>query len=153
MTNVVKCRPPDNREPKKDEYDECLPLLMAQLRLLDPWVVVALGKTACAALLKTNMAISSLRGRMFRLGMSYDNPMAPQRVTEADGDAEKSAKSKRRKKVDPLLEKERLIRWCFPLYATYHPMFIGRNPAERGTWENDLTEVLAVVNKMKEAML
>jgi DNA polymerase len=64
IANVVKCRPPENRPPKPSEVEQCRPFLEAQIRMLKPKVVVALGKTAAANLLQTKEAIGELRGKM-----------------------------------------------------------------------------------------
>ena len=64
IANVVKCRPPENRPPKPAEVEQCRPFLEAQIKMLKPKVVVALGKTAAANLLQTKQAIGELRGKM-----------------------------------------------------------------------------------------
>lgn len=63
IANVVKCRPPDNREPREDEKAACLPFLWRQLQAVNPRVVCALGGHAAKALLDTDRAIGALRGR------------------------------------------------------------------------------------------
>lgn len=63
IANVVKCRPPGNRDPEPDEIAACAPYLEGQLALLDPKVVVTLGNVATRALLGTTEGVSSLRGR------------------------------------------------------------------------------------------
>jgi DNA polymerase len=65
ITNVVKCRPPENRTPTVDEMMACSPFLEAQLALLRPKIVVCLGNTPARWLLKTSDGITSLRGRWF----------------------------------------------------------------------------------------
>jgi DNA polymerase len=62
ICNVVKCRPPANRNPEPDEIDACEPFLVAQLATLAPKVVVALGKFAAQTLLRERTPISRLRG-------------------------------------------------------------------------------------------
>lgn len=62
IANVVKCRPPDNRNPEPDEVAACSPFLHRQLDLIKPQVVVALGKFAAQTLLATETPISKLRG-------------------------------------------------------------------------------------------
>ena len=52
IVNVVKCRPPDNRNPEPDEIDSCEPFLVQQLRAINPKIVIALGKFAAQTLLK-----------------------------------------------------------------------------------------------------
>ncbi|MGQ9630161.1 MAG: uracil-DNA glycosylase [bacterium] len=64
ITNVVKCRPPENRNPKPEEIRACEPYLVAQINLIQPEVICALGTFAAQALLKTNTPISKLRGEV-----------------------------------------------------------------------------------------
>jgi uracil-DNA glycosylase family 4 len=66
IANVVKCRPPGNRNPEPDEIEACEPFLRAQLDAIRPKVVVALGKFAAQTLLRDTSPISRLRGRWFR---------------------------------------------------------------------------------------
>ena len=64
ITNVVKCRPPGNRSPGREELQSCLPLLQKQLALLDPRIVVVLGAVAAKTLLNDpSLAITRERGR------------------------------------------------------------------------------------------
>ncbi len=63
ICNVVKCRPPQNRNPEGDEIAACSPFLLRQLRSVRPEVVVALGKFASQTLLDTKEPISKLRGK------------------------------------------------------------------------------------------
>lgn len=63
ICNVVKCRPPNNRVPQGDEMETCRPFLMAQLDIIKPKVIVALGATAVKGLLQTDEKISAIRGR------------------------------------------------------------------------------------------
>jgi uracil-DNA glycosylase len=65
IANVVKCRPPENRNPEPDEMAACEPFLRAQIAAIGPKVIVALGKIAVQALLRETTAISRLRGRWF----------------------------------------------------------------------------------------
>lgn len=62
--NIVKCRPPGNRTPEADEIAACLPYLQRQIALIQPKIIVALGKTAANALLESDVTLSSLRGRL-----------------------------------------------------------------------------------------
>jgi DNA polymerase len=68
ILNVIKCRPPHNRNPLPDELASCRPILQAQLACLQPRIVCALGNFAAQALLQTEEKISRLRGRFHRLG-------------------------------------------------------------------------------------
>jgi uracil-DNA glycosylase family 4 len=65
IANVIKCRPPGNRNPEPDEVDQCEPFLFRQVDTIKPKVIVALGKFAAQCLLKTDTPISRLRGREF----------------------------------------------------------------------------------------
>lgn len=65
IANVVKCRPPDNRDPKPDEIAACWPYLERQLDLIAPKVVVTLGNFATKLLLHTTVGISKLRGQSY----------------------------------------------------------------------------------------
>jgi len=63
LCNIIKCRPPGNREPKYTEIARCLPFLERQIRAVAPEFVCALGDFAARALLKTNRPFSAIRGR------------------------------------------------------------------------------------------
>ena len=65
IANVIKCRPPNNRNPEPDEVATCEPFLFRQLDVIRPRVVVALGGFAIRTLLRTDDAVSRLRGRVF----------------------------------------------------------------------------------------
>ncbi|MGA3148950.1 MAG: uracil-DNA glycosylase [Acidimicrobiales bacterium] len=68
IANVVKCRPPDNRDPKPDEIAACRPYLAAQLELIRPMVVVTLGNFATKLLLETDLGITKVRGSSYPMG-------------------------------------------------------------------------------------
>jgi DNA polymerase len=65
IANIIKCRPPDNRNPEPDEIAQCEPFLIRQIEIVQPGVVVALGNFAAKALLRTSEGISRLRGRVY----------------------------------------------------------------------------------------
>jgi DNA polymerase len=65
IANVVKCRPPDNRDPRPDEIDACKGYLRTQLRLIQPRVVITLGNFASKLLLRTEVGITRLRGHRY----------------------------------------------------------------------------------------
>lgn len=65
IANVIKCRPPDNRNPEPDEVAACEPYLFRQIDVIQPMVIVPLGKFAAQCLLKTTDPITRLRGRRF----------------------------------------------------------------------------------------
>jgi uracil-DNA glycosylase len=68
IANIVKCRPPQNRNPEPDEIIACLPFLQKQIQTIEPKIICALGAFAAQSLLQTGEKISSLRGRPFDLG-------------------------------------------------------------------------------------
>jgi DNA polymerase len=65
IANVIKCRPPQNRNPEPDEVASCEPFLFQQIDAIGPKVIVALGKFGAQTLLRTDAPISRLRGRVF----------------------------------------------------------------------------------------
>ncbi len=65
IANVIKCRPPQNRNPEPDEVEKCEPFLFQQIDVIKPRVIVALGKFGAQTLLRTLDPISRLRGRVF----------------------------------------------------------------------------------------
>jgi DNA polymerase len=65
IANVIKCRPPQNRNPEPDEVEKCEPFLFQQIDVIKPKVIVALGKFGAQTLLRTLDPISRLRGRVF----------------------------------------------------------------------------------------
>jgi DNA polymerase len=65
IANVIKCRPPGNRNPEQDEVETCEPFLFQQIDIIKPKVIVALGKFGAQTLLRTLDPISRLRGRVY----------------------------------------------------------------------------------------
>ncbi len=64
ITNVVKCRPPENRDPRQDEIRTCFPYLEAQIAAINPDLIVTLGNSATKFLLDTDRGITSIRGEL-----------------------------------------------------------------------------------------
>lgn len=64
IANIVKCRPPNNRNPAADEIAQCLPYLQRQIALIQPKIIVALGKVAATNLLGEDVPLASLRGTL-----------------------------------------------------------------------------------------
>jgi DNA polymerase len=64
IANVVKCRPPENRNPTLEEANQCEPYLMRQIELIKPKLIMALGKVAAQNLLRTDASVGSLRGKL-----------------------------------------------------------------------------------------
>ncbi len=65
IANVVKCRPPGNRTPERDECDTCSPFLMKQIEVVKPKIIVALGAVAAKNLLQMNDTMANLRGHIY----------------------------------------------------------------------------------------
>lgn len=66
IANVIKCRPPGNRNPEPDEVAKCSPHLLRQIALVQPKIILAMGRFAAQALLNTDATIASLRGKAHR---------------------------------------------------------------------------------------
>ncbi len=64
--NIIKCRPPENRNPQPDEIETCVPFLHRQIEIIQPKIIVALGTFAAQTLLNTKLPITSLRGRFMK---------------------------------------------------------------------------------------
>ena len=115
IANIVKCRPPANRAPEREETETCSPFLMRQIAAIKPKVVVALGATAAKTLLAMNSSMIQLRGRF------YDFKPAGVRINDRSNDP----------------------RWdgC-KLAVTYHPAFLLRDPRQKGEAWKDLQMVM-----------
>jgi uracil-DNA glycosylase family 4 len=77
IANIVKCRPPGNRTPEREECDTCSPFLMRQITVVKPKVVVALGAVAAKTLLTMNASMMQLRGRFYEFrptGIRINDP-------------------------------------------------------------------------------
>jgi DNA polymerase len=70
IANVLKCRPPNNRDPERGEVEQCLPYLERQVALLRPRIMLAVGRIAAQNLLATDTRLGKLRGRLHRFGAS-----------------------------------------------------------------------------------
>ena len=66
ITNIVKCRPPENRNPLQSEVEQCIPYLVKQINLIEPKIIVALGKVAGQTLLKEKMLIKEMRKKTYK---------------------------------------------------------------------------------------
>ncbi len=74
ISNIIKCRPPENRTPFPDEVTNCLPYVLAQIELIKPKVIVALGATALRSLLDIQLGITKMRGHWYTF---RDIPIMP----------------------------------------------------------------------------
>ncbi len=66
IANVLKCRPPGNRNPEPDEVAKCTPFLKRQIALIQPKLIIAMGRFAAQTLLASDATIASLRGKVYR---------------------------------------------------------------------------------------
>lgn len=66
IANIVKCRPPGNRDPQEDEVELCIPFLKKQIKIIEPKVIMTLGRIAVQNLMGTTAPISRLRGKFTR---------------------------------------------------------------------------------------
>jgi len=107
--NVVKCRPPQNRTPEREECDACSPFLMRQIAVVRPEMIVALGATAVKALLAVNDSMAHLRGRIYDFA-----PTLPTGAPERDPN------------------------YRCKLIATYHPAYLLRDPSQKKEAWRDL---------------
>ncbi len=80
ISNIVKCRPPGNRDPERGEREACLPYLHRQIELIDPAILILLGATALKSLVSQDMRITKVRGSWInwqgRLAMPVYHPSA-----------------------------------------------------------------------------
>jgi DNA polymerase len=115
IANIVKCRPPGNRTPEREECATCSPFLMRQIAVIKPKVVVALGAVAAKTLLAMNASMMQLRGRF------YDFRPAGFRSNDRSNDPDWDG--------------------C-KLAVTYHPAFLLRDPRQKGEAWKDLQMVM-----------
>jgi DNA polymerase len=88
ICNVIKCRPPGNRDPMPDEIEACRPFLEAQLRFIKPRVVVTLGNFATRFILAKQVSISRVRGQRFEVnGLTVIPTFHPAAVLHGGGNA------------------------------------------------------------------
>ncbi len=115
IANIVKCRPPGNRTPEREECATCSPFLMRQIAVVKPKVIVALGAVAAKTLLAMSASMMQLRGRF------YDFRPAGVRNNDRSNDPDWDG--------------------C-KLAVTYHPAFLLRDPRQKGEAWKDLQMVM-----------
>ena len=111
--NVVKCRPPQNRAPERDECDTCGAFLMRQISVVRPEIIVALGATAAKFLLGASDSMANLRGRIYDF-----HPIVAHTARERDPD------------------------FTTKLVVTYHPAYLLRDPRQKKETWADLQKVM-----------
>jgi uracil-DNA glycosylase family 4 len=125
IANIVKCRPPNNRTPAADEIAQCLPYLQRQIALIQPKLIVALGKVASNALL-----MESLANRPGGLTTPAKPPVMGKDATLGS--------------LRGTLHDYRSI----PLIVTYHPAYLLRSPTEKAKAWQDLCFALETMQKV-----
>jgi len=68
IANILKCRPPDNRDPKPGEVDQCFSYLEKQIDLVQPKIIIAVGRIAAHSLLGSDLPMGKLRGKIHGFG-------------------------------------------------------------------------------------
>lgn len=71
ITNIVKCRPPQNRDPNPDEIEKCLPYLREQIALIKPKIIATLGRHALKTLIQDDLVISKAHGQVYKKANIY----------------------------------------------------------------------------------
>ena len=102
IANVIKCRPPDNRDPLPEERSACLPFLEEQIQLLQPRVILVVGRIAAQTLLQNDTAIGRMRGKVY----SYGEAEIPVVVTYHPAYLLRSPDQKAKSWADLLLAKD-----------------------------------------------
>ncbi len=142
ITNIIKCRPPQNRNPELEEIQTCYPFLLKQIHAIQPQIICALGTFAAQTLLKTDAKITTLRGRFYEF-----TPLESPAIH--GGDINKSSRRVESTTI-PLAESSLRHRKGegkassfltgfagIKVVPTYHPAYLLRNPErKREVWED-----------------
>ena len=115
IANVVKCRPPDNRTPERDECETCGPFLMRQIAVVRPEIVVALGATAAKFLLGASDSMANLRGHLYDF-----HPILPREAPDPGYHPSK-----------PTAGLPGTPAFSTKLVVTYHPAYLLRDPRQK----------------------
>jgi uracil-DNA glycosylase family 4 len=105
ITNILKCRPPNNRDPKPEELNTCHAYINRKIELLEPKIILALGKTAAQSLLKSDVPISKMRGNLYH----YQTNNIPTIVTYHPDYLLRSPKEKRKVWEDLKFARQQII--------------------------------------------
>src|SRR5271165_4798729 len=130
IANIVKCRPPGNRTPERDECETCSPFLMRQIRVIRPKIIVALGATAAKNLLAVNDSMAALRGRFYDFSPKRPTPTLSPTEGDKGGAPSRGAPEDTGELFD-----------C-KLAVTYHPAFLLRDPRQKAEAWKDLQLVM-----------
>lgn len=125
IANILKCRPPNNRDPNSDEIALCTPFLRQQIALIKPELIIAVGRVAASHLLQTDNSMSNLRGKIHEYYNDKTNnqviqePITNKTTTIINATQETSLNS-------------------IPLFVIYHPAYLLRSPREKSKAYEDL---------------
>lgn len=131
IANIVKCRPPNNRDPRPEEVQACSAYLTRQVELVAPEVIVAVGRVAAQRLLRSEAPLGKLRAA------SHTHTVGPGAASaDANGGGGGGGSGSGR---------------TVPVVVTYHPAYLLRSPQEkRKSWE-DLKRVLGLLERSRPA--
>lgn len=141
IANIVKCRPPNNRTPAEDEIAQCLPYLQRQIELLQPKLIVALGKVASNALLGREATLASLRGTQHAYHVAI--------ATGLDGI--NGGESSHLSSIPHQTTSSHRVKTTIPLIVTYHPAYLLRSPTEKAKAWQDLCFAVQLMATAKKA--
>lgn len=133
ITNVVKCRPPNNRNPQPDEIAACEPYLSRQMEVIQPKLICTLGSFAAQTLLKTQQPISRLRGRLHLYGDQNRHGRAELAAPEQENG----------------LQRDTAI-FTVKVLPMYHPAFILRYPTQLKVIQEDFQLLKREYEKVME---
>jgi uracil-DNA glycosylase family 4 len=154
ITNIIKCRPPQNRNPEPEEIQNCYPFLLKQIHAIQPQIICALGTFAAQTLLKTDAKITTLRGRFYEFTPLESPAIHPVGCVLSNGVNGGDDINKTSRRVEsttiPLAEsslRHRKGEGKTPSFLsgfagikvlpTYHPAYLLRNPErKREVWED-----------------
>ncbi len=121
IANVLKSRPPNNRDPSMDEVNACIPYLLRQIELMQPKLILAIGRIAAHYLLNEQRSMAELRGKLF------DYMLKPSFV-----------------KNDVCAKK-------IPLIVSYHPAYLLRAPREKAKAWKDMQFVVKTLRQLQSS--
>ena len=136
IANVVKCRPPQNRTPEREECETCSPFLMRQIAVVRPKIIVALGAVAAKTLLGINDSMAKLRGRIYDF-----SPALPKDAPERDAPAA-GAVNTADPKSHSIARGYSGAEFSTKLAVTYHPAYLLRDPRQKKEAWQDLQMVM-----------
>jgi len=122
IANILKCRPPNNRDPRPEEVLQCSAYLRRQVELVKPNIILAVGRIAAQQLLKTDSSLAQMRGKCFDYNHASDGSEAP---SGHSGNG------------------------TTPVIVTYHPAYLLRSPGEKRKAWQDLLFAQAVAQRAR----